>query len=162
MGAALSRHDEVLAEVVYANHGTIVKSTGDGVHAVFRRRVTAWPPRSTASARSPTPNGPATSSLRVRMGVHLGDATERGGDWYGTEVNRAPRVMSVAHGGQIVCTRVVEELVRADSTCSTSASTASATCRAPSTCSRSTCRAHPGSTRRCGRSTPTGRTSLTS
>ena len=40
--------------------------------------------------------------LRVRMGVHLGDATHRDGDWYGTEVNRAPRVMSVAHGGQMV------------------------------------------------------------
>ena len=112
MGAALSRHDEVLAEVVYANHGTIVKSTGDGVHAVFtsaRDGVAAAVDGQRALADA---EWPGDLELRVRMGVHLGDATERGGDWYGTEVNRAARVMSVANGGQIVCTRVVEELVR--------------------------------------------------
>ena len=36
------------------------------------------------------------------MGVHTGAAEMRDGDYYGTAVNRAARIMSVAHGGQIV------------------------------------------------------------
>ena len=33
------------------------------------------------------------------------------GDYFGTEVNRTARLMSIAHGGQIVCTRPVRDLV---------------------------------------------------
>ena len=39
MGAALTRHDEILLDAITANHGTVVKSTGDGVHAVFASRA---------------------------------------------------------------------------------------------------------------------------
>ena len=46
------------------------------------------------------------------MGLHAGEATERDGDWFGSDVNRAARVTAVAHGGQILCTGVVGEQVR--------------------------------------------------
>ena len=97
------------------------------------------------------------------MGVHTGEATERDGDWFGTEVNRAARVMAVANGGQIVCTGAVVEQVRDDSTSSTSASIGFATCRRPVHLFQ--VEVHPGcrpSSRRCGRSTPTARTCPTS
>ena len=47
-----------------------------------------------------------TGPLRVRMGVHTCEAERREGDYYGSEVNRAARVMGVAHGGQIVVSLV--------------------------------------------------------
>ena len=50
--------------------------------------------------------------LRVRMGIHTGAAELRDGDYFGPSVNRAARLMSVAHGGQIVVSLVTEELVR--------------------------------------------------
>jgi predicted ATPase/class 3 adenylate cyclase len=112
MGAALTRHDAILLDAITAHHGDLVKSTGDGVHAVFpsaRDGVAAAVAAQHGLAEAEWPEGLA---LKVRMGVHLGDATHRDGDWYGTEVNRAARVMAVANGGQIVCSRVVEELVR--------------------------------------------------
>ena len=35
MQAALARHDALLRQLVEANHGTVIKTTGDGLHAVF-------------------------------------------------------------------------------------------------------------------------------
>src|SRR5262249_44744329 len=52
--------------------------------------------------------------LRVRMGLHAGEATERNGDWFGSDVNRAARVMDAAHGGQILCTAPVADRIRGD------------------------------------------------
>jgi predicted ATPase len=90
----------------------MVKSTGDGAFATFERAehgVSAALAAQVALAGVAWPPG---IDLRVRMGLHAGEATERDGDWYGPDVNRAARVMSVAHGGQIVCTEVVAEQAR--------------------------------------------------
>src|SRR6202040_4139831 len=40
--------------------------------------------------------------LPVRMGIATGEAELRGGDYYGTVLNRAARVMAAGHGGQIL------------------------------------------------------------
>eukprot|EP00668_Euglena_longa_P024259 GGOE01030305.1.p1 GENE.GGOE01030305.1~~GGOE01030305.1.p1 ORF type:complete len:1007 (-),score=321.87 GGOE01030305.1:1068-4088(-) len=55
--------------------------------------------------------------LRVRIGLHYGraqitfDQTTKGYDYYGTVVNAAARIEGAAHGGQIVMSRQVYELV---------------------------------------------------
>ena len=35
MKTALAKHDSILKEAIESNHGYIIKTTGDGVHAVF-------------------------------------------------------------------------------------------------------------------------------
>ena len=45
--------------------------------------------------------------LKVRMGVHLGEAEERGGDYFGPVVNTAARVEAAGHGGQTLFTEPV-------------------------------------------------------
>ena len=50
--------------------------------------------------------------LNVRMGLHTGDAVARDGDYYGPAINRAARVMSSAHGGQVVVSHATEEILR--------------------------------------------------
>ena len=51
-----------------------------------------------------------TAPLRVRMGLHTCEAELRDGDYYGSAVNRAARLMGVAHGGQIVVSAATGEL----------------------------------------------------
>jgi class 3 adenylate cyclase len=42
---------------------------------------------------------PTATLIRVRTGLHTGEAEERDGDYFGPAVNRAARLMAVAHGG---------------------------------------------------------------
>ena len=48
----------------------------------------------------------------MRCGLHAGSDARRDNDFFGTAVNRAARVMSVAHGGQILVSHAVASLVR--------------------------------------------------
>ena len=68
-------------------------------------------PRSTAQLALADASWDPVAALRVRMGLHTGVAEVRDGDYYGSALNRAARLMSVAHGGQIVVSQVTEELV---------------------------------------------------
>ena len=112
MRPALARHDAILRNAVAAHDGHIVKGTGDGLHAVF---ATAHGALSSAvdmqRELSAEPFG-ETGPLRVRMGVHTCEAELRGGDYFGSEVNRTARLMSVAHGGQVVVSLATSTLVR--------------------------------------------------
>jgi predicted ATPase/class 3 adenylate cyclase len=112
MQSALARHDAVLRAAVESHGGHVVKTTGDGLHAVF-----ATAPDATAAALDAQQQllgevWPLPEPLRVRMGLHTGHAEMRDGDYYGPAVNRAARVAAAAHGGQIVMSHATEELVR--------------------------------------------------
>ena len=50
---------------------------------------------------------PTAEPLRVRIGLHAGEAHERDGDHFGPAVNEASRVMSAGHGGQVLLTEAV-------------------------------------------------------
>jgi predicted ATPase len=54
----------------------------------------------------------AIDELKIRIGVHTGEAEIRDGDYYGTALNRAARLSDTGHGGQIVISQVTESLVR--------------------------------------------------
>jgi predicted ATPase/class 3 adenylate cyclase len=111
MGEALARHDAILRDAVEAHHGAIVKTTGDGVHAAFADASDAIDAAIAAQCALAAAPWDDTGALQVRMGVHTGSAERRGGDYYGPAVNQAARLMGVAHGGQIVCSGVVADLI---------------------------------------------------
>jgi hypothetical protein len=50
--------------------------------------------------------------LRVRMAVHMGAVEERDGDYFGPPVNRVARLLSAAHGGQVLLSLPTYEMVR--------------------------------------------------
>jgi predicted ATPase/class 3 adenylate cyclase len=111
MGPALARHDALVREMVEAHAGHVVKTTGDGAHAVFTTAADALDAAIDAQVALATEQWPLIAPLRVRMGVHVGPAELRDGDYFGPAVNRAARLMAVAHGGQIVTSLTTEELV---------------------------------------------------
>jgi len=53
-----------------------------------------------------------SAPLRVRMALHTGAAEERDGDYFGPPLNRVARLLSAAHGGQVLLSLPTQELVR--------------------------------------------------
>ena len=111
MEEALARHDAILRTAVESQRGRIVKTTGDGVHAVFASARDAIDASIAAQLQLEAESWGEPGQLRVRMGLHTGEASQRDGDYYGPSVNQAARLMALAHGGQIVCSGAVAELV---------------------------------------------------
>jgi len=90
----------------------VVKQTGDGIHAVFddaSAALAATLDLQRALHDSAVSGG---APLRVRCGLHRGVVEHRDGDYFGNTVNRAARIMSAAHGGQILLSQAVAEGVR--------------------------------------------------
>ncbi len=111
MKAALARHDAILTDAIREANGQIVKSTGDGFHAVFTSAMDGVRACIHAQQKLVTEDWGETGLLRVRMGLHSGEAQPRAGDYYGTTVNRAARLMSAANGGQVLLSAAAAGLV---------------------------------------------------
>ena len=78
MGPALARHDEIVRAAIGGAGGYVFSTGGDGFAAVFARAgpaVEAAVSAQRALAAETWAGGP---ELRVRMGLHTGDADERG------------------------------------------------------------------------------------
>jgi class 3 adenylate cyclase len=112
MRGALARHDALLTEAVIARGGTVVKTTGDGIHAVFPVAEDGVAAAVAGQRALGSEAWGDTGPIRVRMGLHTGVAEQRDGDYFGSVLNRAARLMSVAHGGQVVVSQLTERLVR--------------------------------------------------
>ncbi|MDX1437192.1 MAG: adenylate/guanylate cyclase domain-containing protein, partial [Anaerolineales bacterium] len=113
MQAASARHDALLRAVIEGHRGRVVKTTGDGLHAVFESAsdgVAAALAGQQGVAAEPWPA--AVGPLKVRMGLHTGESQERADDYYGPDVNLAARVMGLGSGGQILLSEVTAKLVR--------------------------------------------------
>ena len=93
MRAALLTHDEALRTAIEAHDGFLFSHTGDGAVAAFA---------SPKSAVDAAVDAQRELQLPVRMGIATGEAELRDGDYFGTVLNRAARVMAVGHGGQIL------------------------------------------------------------
>jgi predicted ATPase/class 3 adenylate cyclase len=93
MRAALLAHDEVLRKAIEEHGGFLFKHTGDGVCAAFSSPGEAVDAAIAAQFKLELP---------VRMGIATGEAELRDGDYFGTVLNRAARVMAAGHGRQVL------------------------------------------------------------
>src|SRR6185503_6869612 len=114
MHVVLASHDSILRAAIKSNHGYIIKTTGDGVHAVFRTVIEGVNAAIAAQREFQTSTFFMNSEvlLRVRMGLHTGEAELRAGDYYGQALNRVARIMSAGHGGQILVSEVSAQMAR--------------------------------------------------
>src|SRR5258705_11204544 len=111
MRPALAYHDALARTVVEGHHGTVVKMIGDGVHAAFADPLDAVD--ATVQLQQALADSEATGGvpLRVRCGLHLGVVEHRDNDFFASAVNRAPRTMAAAHGGQVIVAQAGPEAV---------------------------------------------------
>ncbi|MDT4909194.1 MAG: hypothetical protein QOI69_2435, partial [Pseudonocardiales bacterium] len=109
MTAAVQVHDVILRSAVERHGGHVFATGGDGFRVAFSSAVDAV----TAAVESQRELGVADAiPFAVRMALHTGEASERDRNYYGTEVNRAARLMAFAHGGQVLSSDTTEVLVR--------------------------------------------------
>jgi predicted ATPase len=88
----------------------VIKTTGDGVHAVFPTVIDSI---NAAVATQINLRSLITDlQIKVRMGMHTGEAELRDGDYYGSTLNRAARIMSAGHGGQILLSDITAQVAR--------------------------------------------------
>ena len=111
MGAALARHDALARSVLLQHHGVLVKMTGDGMQAVFDDPHDALRATLEFQQGLETQNSIGELRLAARCGLHAGVVERRDNDYFGNAVNRAARIMSAAHGGQVLLSEVVADLV---------------------------------------------------
>jgi predicted ATPase/class 3 adenylate cyclase len=111
MGAALARHDALIRTAVEAHGGHVFKRVGDASYAAFRAPRDSLAAAIDAQRSMAAENWSDIGSLAVRMGIHVGAAEFRDGDYFGATLNRASRIESAAHGGQILLSRVAVELL---------------------------------------------------
>ncbi len=111
----LERHNTLLRPLILHYRGREVKAIGDAFFLVFEHALDAVQFALTAqhallAERWEVQIGEGAAvpiNLRVRMGIHTGTATliqhpDGSVDYIGADVNRASRVCSAGHGGQIV------------------------------------------------------------
>jgi predicted ATPase/class 3 adenylate cyclase len=112
MASALARHDAILRETFEGRGGHIFKTIGDAFCAAFP--VAASAVEAAVVAQRLLRDEPWQESVRikVRVGIHTGSAESRDGDYFGPVLNRVSRLLTAAHGGQMLLTLATEELVR--------------------------------------------------
>ena len=111
MRVALARHDVLLRDAIEAGNGYVFKTVGDAFCAAFATASDALRAAVAAQGAIGAEAWPTATPIRVRMGLHSGSCEERGGDYFGSVVNRAARLEAIAHGGQTVVSGVTADLV---------------------------------------------------
>ena len=111
MRPALARHDAVARSAVEKHGGVVVKMTGDGLHAAFEDPLDALRATLELQQALADPESTAGVALNVRCGLHAGADERRDKDFYGRAVNRAARIMSAAHGGQVLLSQTVAAML---------------------------------------------------
>jgi predicted ATPase/class 3 adenylate cyclase len=112
MGGALATHDRLLREAIESANGTVVKTMGDGMLAVFDDPLAGVAAALQGQRALRDATWGSTGPLRVRMALHAGSAESRDGDFFGPAVNRDARILAIGHGGQILLSAATAVLVR--------------------------------------------------
>jgi predicted ATPase/class 3 adenylate cyclase len=117
MPALIERHHTILRESIQNHHGYVFQIVGDGFCAAFHTALDALCAAVAAQQLLQHENW-APVTLLVRMGIHTGAAQigvqdDRSGGYRGyLTLARVQRVMSSAHGGQVLLSSASAELVR--------------------------------------------------
>ena len=111
MEVAVLAHDRVVRAAIEGAGGVVFATAGDGFASVFGRADSAVAAALEAQRALASVEWPEGVALGVRMGVHTGEAHERGGDYFGTAVNRAARVMAAANGSQVLMSSSTRDVV---------------------------------------------------
>ncbi len=108
----LDDHHSLIRSALAAHGGREVKTLGDGFFAVFSSPRACVVAVLEMQQALETHAWPAGEHVRVRMGVHTGEASETATGLVGLDIHRAARVGAIAYGGQVLLSETAAALVR--------------------------------------------------
>ena len=104
----------LLREAFAANRGEEIDTQGDSFLAAFRSARDALVAAIAIQRSLAAHAWPEGSGVRIRIGIHTGEAAAAGERYVGLSVHRAARVGAAAHGGQVLLSSSTRELVEDD------------------------------------------------
>jgi predicted ATPase/class 3 adenylate cyclase len=108
----LADHHRLIRGALAAHDGREVDTQGDAFFAVFSSARACVSAAITMQQRLIAHAWPGGGAVRVRMGIHSGEASGTPAGLVGLEVHRAARIAAAAHGGQIVVSTTTAALLR--------------------------------------------------
>ena len=109
--ALLETHRALIAAAVNRAGGRVVGTEGDSFFCSFPTAAGGVSAAADAQRALEAHDWPEDGRIRVRMGVHTGEAVESKGDYVGLAVHQAARIMAAAHGGQVLVSEATRRLV---------------------------------------------------
>ncbi len=113
MKTSVARHHAILRQAIEDHQGQVFKIVGDSFQAAFVLAPQALSAALAAQHALLSEAWSETGLLKVRMGLHTGLAELEGSDYAVSHtLNRTARIMSAGHGGQILLSSAIVELLR--------------------------------------------------
>ena len=109
--AVLEEHNDLIRQALGAHHGSEMDSAGDGFFYVFQSAQEAVEAAVDAQAAMAAHAWPSDGQVRVRMGLHTGEAQTGASGYTGIDVHRAARIGAAGHGGQVLLSHTTHGLV---------------------------------------------------
>jgi class 3 adenylate cyclase len=107
----LRRHNALIRERIRAHDGFEVKTMGDGFMVAFQSAKKALECAIAMQRAFAEHNASDGQHVKIRIGLHAGEAIKEGGDFYGKNVIMASRVAGKAAGGEILVSSLLRSLV---------------------------------------------------
>lgn len=110
-GEVLGEHQRLLREAFEQAGGTEIDSQGDSFFFSFRKARDAVQAAVAGQRSLEAHTWPDEVQVRVRMGIHTGEASVSENRYHGLAVHRAKRICDAGHGGQILLSQTSHHLL---------------------------------------------------
>jgi TolB-like protein/Flp pilus assembly protein TadD len=107
----LHKHHRIIRSHLKLNKGREVDNSGDGFFLVFTDPVKALKAAVDMQKDLTKQLWPKDGKVQVRMALHWGKATFDHGQYTGVEVHKASRICDAGHGGQIIVSESMKEMI---------------------------------------------------
>ena len=114
MKVALQRHHSILQDAISSNNGTVFQIIGDAFCSAFPTVLSSLSAAVAAQKELHQEQWDLPFPIRVRMGIHTGEAEQTANDEYASNptLNRVARILNAAHGCQILLSLATKDLVK--------------------------------------------------
>jgi DNA-binding NarL/FixJ family response regulator/class 3 adenylate cyclase len=107
----MADHERLLRSAFHEAGGHEISTQGDSFFVAFRKPKDAVEAALCAQRALAGHAWPEGTEMRVRIGIHTGEATVRGEQYLGLAVHRAARICAAAHGGQVLLSQTTQALL---------------------------------------------------